>query len=160
MSQIKQQKLLKFVFFLSILGILVSGYLTYLHYSTQNSTCDINATFQCSSVSNSKYSQILGVPVAILGLFGYMFIGTISWGILKKENIKMLIKNNLLTQFVSPKTLSLFSVIALIFSLYLTYTEFFLIKALCIFCLISQAIILTIAVISYQNNNLSKKEEN
>ena len=157
MSQTKQQKLLKFIFFLSVLGILVSGYLTYVHYSSLNSICDINKTFQCSLVSKSQYSQILGIPVSIFGLLGYTFLSTISFSILKKGDIKSLITNNGVTNFLSPKTLLFFSIIAVGFSAYLTYAELFWIKAFCVFCLISQAIILTIAIVSYQNNNLSKK---
>ena len=158
MSQTKQQKLLKLVFLLSILGIIVSGYLTYIHYLTLNTVCDLNKTFQCSLVSGSKYSEIFGIPVSIFGLLGYSFLGIVSFGLYSNNHVLKKLKENVLfDKVISTKMLLFFSVIALIFSLYLTYTEFFLIKALCIFCLISQVIILTIAVISYQNNNLSKK---
>ena len=156
MNQIKRQKLLKFVFFLSILGIIVSGYLTYLHYSTLNSPCDFSETFQCSLVSRSQHSEFLGVPVAIFGLLGYAFLGIVSFGLYNtKYGLKRLKDNKIFKKIISAKTLLFFSVIALLISLYLTYTEFFLIKALCLFCLISQFIIITIAIVSYKNNSLS-----
>lgn len=160
MNQIKQQKLLKFIFLLSILGIIISGYLTYDYYSTLNSVCDLNETFQCSLVSGSQYSNLFGTPVAILGLFGYAFLGLVSFALYTdKSGFKKLRENQLFKGVISARTLLFFSTIALLFSLYLTYAEFFLIKALCIFCLLSQLIILTIAIISYQNNNLNEKEE-
>ena len=159
MNQIKSQKLLNLVFFLSILGIAVSGYLVYLHYSALNSPCDFSETFQCSLVSRSQYAQIFNIPVAMFGLLGYLFLGTISLSLMKWKFHKFVINHNIIKKVISTKSLLFFSVIALVFSLYLTYAEFFLIKALCIFCLISQAIILTIATISYQNNKLSSKKE-
>ena len=158
MNQVKQQKLLKFVFLLSIFGIIVSGYLTYDYYSTLNSVCDINETFQCSSVSESEYSELLGIPVAMLGLFGYSFLSFISFGLYSNNSLLGKIKKNAqIKKIISARTLFFFSAMALLFSLYLTYAEFFLIKALCVFCLMSQAIILTIAIISYQNNNQNNK---
>jgi vitamin-K-epoxide reductase (warfarin-sensitive) len=158
MNKLKQQKLLKFVFFLSILGIVVSGYLTYIHYSVLSSPCDFSETFQCSLVSRSQYSEFLGIPVAIFGMLGYAFLGLVSFGSYNtKYRFKKLKDNIFFKRIISAKTLLVFSVIALLVSLYLTYTEFFLIKALCLFCLISQSIIIGITIISYQNNNLSKK---
>ncbi len=158
MSQIKQQKLLKIVFLLSILGIIVSGYLTYDYYSTLDSVCDLNQTFQCSLVSGSQYSNLFGIPVAIFGLLGYAFLGLVSFAsYTDKYGFKKLRDNILFKKIISARTLLFFSTSALLFSLYLTYAEFFLIKALCIFCLVSQVIILAIAIISYQNNNLNKK---
>jgi len=161
MNQIKQQKLLKLIFFLSILGIFISGYLTYVHYSTLNAPCDFSETFQCSLVSRSKYAEFFGAPVAILGLLGYTILGLISF-LLYKTKLKSnwLKENKILKKIGSARMLFFFSVIGLAISGYLTYAEFFLIKALCLFCLVSQAIILTIAIISYYNNKLNNKLNN
>ena len=78
MNQQKQQNILKFIFLLSILGIMVSGYLTFIHYSVVNSPCDFSKTFQCTLVSQSKYAEFFGIPVALIGLAGYAILGLIS----------------------------------------------------------------------------------
>jgi len=152
----KQQRLLKFIFFLSILGIVLSGYLTYLHYSTLNSPCDLNGTFQCSIVKQSKYAEVFGIPVAFLGLLGYSFLGLISFSLSKENLLKKIKEKKILRKTISAENLLAFSVIALGVSLYLTYAEFFLIKALCIFCLVSQITILGITISSYYNLKLNK----
>jgi len=152
----KQQRLLKFVFFLSILGIVLSGYLTYLHYSTLNSPCDFSETFQCSLVNRSKYAEVLGVPVALLGLLGYSFLGFISFSLSKDNFLRKIREKNIINKTISAQTLLVFSIIALVTSLYLTYAEFFLIKALCILCLVSQITVLGIAFSSYKNLQLNK----
>jgi uncharacterized membrane protein len=156
MKQIKQQRLLKFIYFLSILGIVLSGYLTYLHYSELNSPCDISETFQCSTVKQSDYAEIFRVPVALIGLFGYSFLGLISFSLSKEKLLKKIKEKRVLRKTVSAKSLLAFSVIALGVSLYLTYAEFFLIKAICILCVISQITILGIAISSYHNLKLNK----
>lgn len=154
----KRQKILKIIFFLSILGIALSGYLIYLHYSGLNSPCDLSETFQCSLVNRSQYAEIFGIPVALLGLLGYSALGGISLNLWKKTGWqnKFLNKvNKFVDRFSSSKMLLVLSLIAVAMSLYLTYAEFFLIKAVCIFCLISQGTILGIVGLSYHHRKLS-----
>jgi uncharacterized membrane protein len=152
----KQQRLLKFIFFLSILGIILSGYLTYLHYSTLSSPCDFNGTFQCSLVNRSKYAEIFSIPVALLGVLGYSFLGFVSLSLAKDDFLKKIRKKNFIGKIISAKTLLIVSIIALVTSLYLTYAEFFIIKAICILCVISQINIIGIVIISYKNLQLNK----
>jgi len=152
----KQQKLLKFIFFLSILGIILSGYLTYIHYSTLNSPCDFSETFQCSLVNRSKYAEIFSIPVALLGIIGYSFLGFISLSLSKDNFLTKIRKNNIINKTIYAQTLLIFSLIALGTSLYLTYAEFFLIKAICILCVFSQITILGITFSSYKNLKLEK----
>ena len=138
------------------MGIVLSGYLTYLHYSTLNSPCDFSETFQCSLVNRSKYAEVLGVPVALLGLLGYSFLGFISFSLSKDNFLRKIREKNIINKTISAQTLLVFSIIALVTSLYLTYAEFFLIKALCILCLVSQITVLGIAFSSYKNLQLNK----
>lgn len=159
----KQQKLMKIVFFLSLVGILLSGYLTNLHYSKLSSPCDFNETFQCSIVNRSSYAEFFGVPVALFGLLGYVFMGAVSLSLFRKDRWERfpekLMGNFMFNKIVSDRTLAVFSFAALGVSLYLTYAEFFLIKAICILCIISQVIIIAIAIISYRNLSLKKSKE-
>lgn len=54
---------------LSVLGLLASAYLTYEHYTAGSTlACPETATFNCAKVTSSRYSEVLGIPVAVLGL--------------------------------------------------------------------------------------------
>jgi vitamin-K-epoxide reductase (warfarin-sensitive) len=118
----------KWVIILCVLGILVAGYLSYMFYSDNHSICDINETFDCTSVHQSDYALFLGIPVAILGLVGYILILVFA-----------------MWKFDLVKWISLFGTL---FSLRLTWAEFFVINKFCIFCIISQVIIMAIFLIS------------
>jgi len=65
-------------------------------------------------------------------------------------------KKKIINKIISAKTLLFFSIMALITSLYLTYAEFFIIKAICILCVFSQITILGITFSSYKNLKLEK----
>jgi vitamin-K-epoxide reductase (warfarin-sensitive) len=165
----KQQGILKIIIVLSILGIVLSGFLISLHYSEDKSICDINKILNCSKVGASKYSTLLGVPIAVLGTFGYFLLVIISlkiyirknWEKKQKRTIKKILFKNIIRQIIktifSSEFLLFFSLLALAFSLYLTFAETFIIKAFCIFCLFSQGIILSIAILSTWYFCLNKK---
>ncbi|MGH9058328.1 MAG: vitamin K epoxide reductase family protein, partial [Acidimicrobiales bacterium] len=54
---------------LSLVGIGVSSYLTYAHYTTATSlACPESGIVNCVKVTTSQYSHIFGFPVAVLGL--------------------------------------------------------------------------------------------
>jgi hypothetical protein len=57
---------------LSLIGIGVAGYLTYTHYAKIKVLCGSNGG--CETVQSSVYSKLDGVPVAVLGLAGYIGI--------------------------------------------------------------------------------------
>ena len=147
----KQQKLLKTIFLISILGIVLSGYLTNLHYTQKASPCDFSKTFSCSLVNQSKYAEFRGVPVALFGLGSYFILGFISLSLWKKFKFT---NKKLIKKFVSPKFLLVLSLAAVLASFYLTYAEFFLIGAVCVLCLISQTSVLAIMGLSYKNLKL------
>jgi uncharacterized membrane protein len=53
---------------LGLAGLLVSGYLTYEHYSGSTTlACPETGRVNCAKVTSSRYSEIAGVPVALLG---------------------------------------------------------------------------------------------
>lgn len=58
-------------FLLSLAGLGVSTYLTITHFQPLAMVCSTTGTFNCSAVTTSPQSYILGVPVAILGLAHY-----------------------------------------------------------------------------------------
>jgi uncharacterized membrane protein len=55
---------------LAVVGILISGYLTWVHYAGVAPVC-VGGSGGCESVQTSSYATIFGVPVATLGLVGY-----------------------------------------------------------------------------------------
>src|ERR1700684_2508535 len=58
---------------LTVVGVGVAGYLTYVHYSGVTPPCSIHGN-PCSQVQKSRYSELAGVPVALIGLLGYIAI--------------------------------------------------------------------------------------
>ena len=57
---------------LSVLGLGIAGYLTYVHYAGISPVCEI--AHGCEKVQTSQWSKLAGVPVALLGLLGYAAI--------------------------------------------------------------------------------------
>ena len=113
---------------LCVIGIGVAGYLTYTHYEGIKVLC--LSSGGCETVQSSVYSKLAGVPVAVLGLAGYI-------GIL----FTLAIRNDL--GRVAGFGIAL---VGFLFSLYLTYREIFTIKAICQWC-VSSAVLMTILTI-------------
>jgi uncharacterized membrane protein len=120
---------------LAIVGLGVATYLTYIHYAGIKPAC--TAGESCIKVQTSQWSKLDGVPVALLGLIGYI-------GILAS----LLLPDREETRLA---TLGL-TLVGVGFSGYLTYRELFSIHAVCEWCA-SSAVILTIlfvcAVVRY-----------
>lgn len=128
--------LYRWIIFLSLLGVLLSGYSLYAHYSPTPSTiCNFSETFSCDAVNKSEYAEIVGIPVALVGLGGYVLLAVLALNILRGKSFQ--------------KDLFWFSLIGFVFSLYLTYLEAFVIHAWCPVCLLSQITILIIVVLSF-----------
>ena len=114
---------------LTLLGLAVASYVTYVHYAGIKPAC--TAGESCLKVQTSKYAEIVGVPVALIGLIGYVVILA-----------TLLAPDNETTRFaLVALTLGGFG-----FSAYLTYREVFSIHAICEEC-VSSAIIMTILML-------------
>ncbi len=111
---------------LALVGLAVAAYLTYVHYAGIKPAC--TAGESCIKVQTSQWSKLDGVPVALLGLIGYIGIVT-----------SLLLRDREETRLA---TLGL-TLIGCGFSGYLTYRELFSIHAVCEWCA-SSAVILTI----------------
>jgi len=62
---------------LSLAGLAVAGYLTYVHYAGIEPVCTGGGG--CEEVQTSAYSELLGIPVALLGLLAYVaLLGAIA----------------------------------------------------------------------------------
>ena len=116
-------------------GVLVSSASLYHHYGTSaTSYCDIGENFNCDIVNRSTYSTIAGVPVAAIGIIGYLATLLLATVYRRKAEV--------------PAVLAVASLAGLAFALYLTYIEGFVLSAWCVLCLSSLALIFGIAVLS------------
>jgi uncharacterized membrane protein len=112
------------------LGLAISAYLTYVHYAGVSPVCEI--AHGCEKVQTSRWSELAGVPVALLGLLGYAAIGA---GLLARGEAALLAAAGLALAGAG-------------FSAYLTYREMFTIQAICIWCVASAALLVALAVIT------------
>jgi uncharacterized membrane protein len=120
---------------LSGAGIAVSSISLYHHYgSSKTLFCDFGNSFNCDMVNRSIYSSIAGVPVALLGVFGYVTL--------------LLLSSAYRTKAETPVMLLITALTGLCFALYLTYIEAFVLAIWCVLCLSSLAIIVLIAGLS------------
>ena len=118
---------------LSLLGVANAIYLTIIKYANNPQLC-IQGVGNCWSVNISRYSELFGIPVALLGAITFSFLTVAIW----LENSKhSWSKLTIYFEF----GVSLFGVM---FSAYLTYIELFVINAVCPFCVLSAIIILLI----------------
>jgi uncharacterized membrane protein len=112
---------------LATIGLGVASYLTYIHYAGIKPLCGTNGG-GCEIVQTSQYSKLAGVPVALIGLLGYI---AILGSLLAPENET--------SRFATVA----FTLVGFGFSLYLTYRELFSIHHICEWC-VSSAVIVTI----------------
>jgi uncharacterized membrane protein len=129
------------VFIFSILGLMIAGYLWYMHSNPADIPC--GGSHGCENVANSRYSRFpigWGPPVAMYGTLGYLIIAAIS--ILRTTPNAPARDRQLLLLSIAT------AVLGTLFSLYLTYAEAFLIKAWCRWCVGSQFIILIISALN------------
>ncbi|GAB3871722.1 vitamin K epoxide reductase family protein [Terrabacter terrigena] len=109
---------------LSVLGLLVSAYLTFEHF-TANSTlaCSIGGIVDCAKVTSSPWSTFVGVPVALLGL---VFFAVTLWLCLPGTWRRA-------QGWLDPARLAWLT-IGLGMALYLVWAELFRIHAICLWC--------------------------
>ena len=107
---------------LCLVGVIAASLALREHYREDASPCSINEHWDCGIVNHSPFAVILGVPVAVIGIVGYLLLGALA---LKKAYRLMLLA-------VLP---------GLAFSLYLAHIEKDVLGVWCIYCAISLGII-------------------
>jgi uncharacterized membrane protein len=130
-------KTIKSIFVLSIFGLIDAIYLALIKFLNKPEMC-LPGVGDCWSVNTSSYSSIYGIPVSILGAMAYIALFLILFLEIKRPSLK-----NILIQLGFGITCAGF-----LFSIYLTYLEFFVIHAICPFCVIS-AVLMTVLFIIY-----------
>jgi len=107
---------------LAILGIVVSALALREHYRTDVSPCSINERWDCGTVNHSPFAMLYGIPVAVIGMGGYLLLGLLAF---RKAYPWML-------PFVT---------VALLFAIHLADIEAYVLGVWCIYCVISLGII-------------------
>jgi uncharacterized membrane protein/thiol-disulfide isomerase/thioredoxin len=117
---------------LCIAGLAIAGYLAYVEINLVEAFC--GPVGDCNTVQQSKYAWLFGVlPIGVLGVVGYSMI-LLAWIIGRKAGRR-------LAAYASLAMLGM-TAFGLLFSIYLTFLEPFVIGASCAWCLTS-AIIMT-----------------
>lgn len=114
---------------LSLLGLGVATYLAYVEITHVEAVC--GPVGEYNIVQSSPYAQILGIPVALLGMLNYLAIGALWGG--QRYPVRQLANLSVLGLL----GLTLFGTL---FSIYLTLLELFVIHAICAWCLSSAVI--------------------
>jgi vitamin-K-epoxide reductase (warfarin-sensitive) len=115
---------------LAALGMIVSALALREHYRTEgDSPCSINERWDCGIVNHSPYATLAGIPVAVLGIVGYLLMGTLAW----RRAYRLVLA---------------VAVAGLAFSLYLAHIEASILGVWCIYCVISLGIISLITLLS------------
>jgi len=114
---------------LAVAGIVVSGLALHVHYSTETQPCSINEKWDCGIVNHSPYAEIRGIPVATIGIAGYLLIGVLA--VIRRRALLLIA-----------------SLIGMVFALYLTNIEAKVLGVWCLYCVISQAIIAAITLLA------------
>lgn len=121
---------------LVLIGLAVSIYMTVYKLTDNQAMC--LGSGDCSVVNASRYSEVNGIPVAVIGIAGY---SAILAALLLERNDGFFKDNGTLLMFGMALT-------GFVFTVYLVYVEFALLKALCPFCLTSQAAMTLIFILS------------
>ena len=113
----------------ALAGIALSGYLLYVRASGSRLACP---TGGCETVQASSYSQVLGVPVALLGLLGYIVI--VGFAVARGELARL-----------GQASLAL---AALAFACYLLYVQLYVLHAVCAWCIGNDVLVAAVAGLS------------
>jgi uncharacterized membrane protein len=114
---------------LALAGVAVSTLALRVHYSTDTAPCSINERWDCGIVNHSPYSVVAGIPVAAIGIAGYLALAGLA-----------LMRQRTLTFLVALTGLG--------FALYLAHLERDVLMVWCQYCVLSLGIIALITTIS------------
>jgi len=117
------------------MGLMVAGYMTYSDLNSASLVC--GGLGDCDTAHASVYARLLGVPVSLLGLAGYAVVAALlGWRSRSQGDPAYLVRLAVLAVVLAGA----------VFSVYLTYIEFFVIHAVCPWCVVSAVVMVTLAL--------------
>jgi len=122
---------------LALIGLVDSIYLSWIKLANQLASC--GPIGDCETVNNSRYAVVGGVPIAVIGAAGYLFI-----------LILLLLDRPSRTENETIRfTLFGVTLAGTVYSAYLTYLELFVLRAICPFCVVSALVMGGLLVLSF-----------
>jgi vitamin-K-epoxide reductase (warfarin-sensitive) len=118
-----------FLILLALAGVVVSTLALRVHYDTGTEPCSINDKWDCGIVNHSPYAEIAHVPVAALGIAGYLAMAGLA--LTRRRGLLVAV-----------------AVVGFCFALYLSHIEKDILGVWCVYCVISQAIIALVMLLS------------
>ena len=116
---------------LALIGVGVAGYLTWVHYAGLEPVC-VGGGGGCEKVQSSRWAELAGIPVAVLGLAGYVAI----------------LASLALPEEPGSMAAAFLSLVGFGFSAWLTYVEIAKIDAICQWCVASAVLMTALALVS------------
>jgi len=117
------------ILILAVAGVVVSALALQVHYSTGTAPCDINERWDCGIVNHSSFAVIAKVPVAAVGIAGYLVLGLLGLARLRFATF-------------------LAAFLGFLFAFRLSMIEQYGLGVWCLYCAISQTIIALILLLS------------
>lgn len=114
---------------LALLGVVVAILAWQIHYSNAVQPCDINARWDCGIVNHSRYSMVGPIPVAAIGVAGYILLIVLA-----------MLRRRAWTLFAS--------ILGLAYALSLSSVERYELEVWCLYCVSSQFLIAIICLLS------------
>jgi uncharacterized membrane protein len=121
---------------IAIFGFIDSVYLTWVKFTGSYVTC--GPIGNCEAVNTSRYAEVAGIPIALIGLLGYLLIIAVialeKWLPAQKEVLRLAFFG--------------FTLTGTIYSIYLTYVEIAILEAICPYCVVSAVLMVVLFGIS------------
>lgn len=119
---------------LALTGAAIAAYLTYVHYNIDALVCVGGG---CEAVQTSRYSEIMGIPLALFGLLMFLGVGA------------LIVVRDLMPDYawIANALIIVALVAALIYYAYLTYLEANVIHAWCDWCVVSSIVTLVLFLV-------------
>jgi vitamin-K-epoxide reductase (warfarin-sensitive) len=114
---------------LALAGIVVSSLALKIHYDTGTEPCSINEHWDCGIVNHSRFSLVDYVPVAAVGIAGYLVLAGLAFARWRFVNL-------------------LATLAGFLFAFRLSMIEQYALEVWCLYCAISQAIIAVMLLLS------------
>jgi uncharacterized membrane protein len=124
---------------LALAGVGVASYLLWVRETGSALIC---STGGCETVQSSPYAEVLGIPVALLGLVAYLALAATA--LVRSES----------AQFAHTAL----ALAAAVFSTYLLYVQAELIGAVCDWCLVSDGLVTGLAILALLRMKIAQED--